>query len=63
MTTTARDLPGPGQTYTFGIVTVARAPGDFRVLSALGRRAVCVCLGDTASGLNRLEQAVRRALA
>ena len=63
MTTSARDLPGPGQTYTFGIVKLARTSGDFRVPFAVGRRARRVHFGDAASGLNRLEQAVRRALA
>jgi hypothetical protein len=63
MTTTARDPGGPGQTYTFRIVRVARAPGDFRVPFPLGRRALRVHLGDVAYGLKRLEPAVRKALA
>jgi transaldolase/glucose-6-phosphate isomerase len=34
----AKDLPVPGQQYTFGIVKAAQARGDFQVLAERGRR-------------------------
>jgi transaldolase/glucose-6-phosphate isomerase len=59
----ARDLPVPGQAYTFGVVKAAQARGDFEVLAARGRRALRVHLGpDVAAGLGRLGAAVERAL-
>jgi transaldolase/glucose-6-phosphate isomerase len=59
----ARDLPIPGQTYTFGVVKAAQARGDFQVLAERGRRALRVHLGpDVAAGLARLRQAVQSAL-
>jgi transaldolase/glucose-6-phosphate isomerase len=60
----ANDLPVPEQKYTFGVVKAAQARGDFQVLAERGRRALRVHLGaDVASGLARLEAAMRRALA
>jgi transaldolase/glucose-6-phosphate isomerase len=38
------DLPLPGQTYTFDVVKVAQARGDFQVLAERGRRALRVHL-------------------
>ncbi|HEY6548536.1 MAG TPA: transaldolase, partial [Vicinamibacteria bacterium] len=59
----AKDLPVPGQKYTFGIVEAAQARGDFEVLAARKRRALRVHLGaDVAAGLKTLDEAVRRAL-
>jgi transaldolase/glucose-6-phosphate isomerase len=59
----AKDLPVPGQKYTFGIVKAAQARGDFQVLAERGRRALRVHLGaDLESGLRTLEDAVKQAL-
>jgi transaldolase / glucose-6-phosphate isomerase len=59
----ARDLPVPGQAYTFGIVKAAQARGDFQVLSERGRRALRVHLGtDVGAGLLTLRAAVESAL-
>src|SRR5207302_2870172 len=59
----AKDLPVPGQKYTFGIVKAAQARGDFAVLAERGRRALRVHLrGDSGAGLEMLEAAVRQAL-
>lgn len=59
----AKDLPVPGQKYTFGIVKAAQARGDFQVLVERGRRALRVHLGaDLQSGLRTLQAAVKEAL-
>jgi transaldolase/glucose-6-phosphate isomerase len=59
----AKDVPVPGQRYTFGIVKAAQARGDFQVLADRGRRALRVHLGpDVAAGLRTLNAAVARAL-
>ena len=58
----ARDLPVPGQRYSFGIVMAAQARGDFEVLAVRGRRALRVHLGaDVAAGLRALDKAVEQA--
>jgi hypothetical protein len=60
----AKDLPVPGQKYTFGIVKAAQARGDFQVLSERDRRALRVHLGpDVAAGLRALGAAIEKALA
>jgi len=60
----AADLPVPGQKYTFGVVKVAQARGDFQVLADRGRRALRVHLGsDVAAGLRHLRRALEQALA
>jgi transaldolase/glucose-6-phosphate isomerase len=60
----ARDLPVPGQKYTFGIVKAAQARGDFAVLAERGRRALRAHLGkNPRSGLATLARAVQKALA
>jgi transaldolase/glucose-6-phosphate isomerase len=60
----AKDLPVPGQKYTFGIVKAAQARGDFAVLSERGRRALRVHLGkNLRSGLAALAKAVQKAIA
>ena len=57
----ARDLPVPGQRYSFGVVKAAQASGDLEVLAARGRRALRVHLGaDVAAGLRALEKAVEQ---
>ncbi|MGE5851383.1 MAG: bifunctional transaldolase/phosoglucose isomerase [Candidatus Methylomirabilota bacterium] len=60
----AKDLPVPGQKYTFGVVKAAQARGDFQVLAERGRRALRVHLGaDVPAGLVALHAAIRQALA
>jgi transaldolase/glucose-6-phosphate isomerase len=60
----AKDLPVPGQKYTFGIVKAAQARGDFQVLADRNRRALRVHLGpDVAAGLKTLDAAIEKALA
>ena len=59
----ARDLPVPGQTYTFGVVKAAQARGDFAVLAERGRRAMRVHLGaDVSAGLKKLADILQEAL-
>jgi transaldolase/glucose-6-phosphate isomerase len=59
----AKDLPVPGQKYTFGVVKAAQARGDFAVLAERGRRALRVHLGkNLKSGLSTLAKAVQQAL-
>jgi transaldolase / glucose-6-phosphate isomerase len=59
----AKDLPVPGQRYTFGVVKAAQARGDFQVLAERERRALRVHLGpDVGAGLRALESAVEKAL-
>jgi hypothetical protein len=60
----AKDLPVPGQKYTFGIVKAAQARGDFSVLAERSRRALRVHLGkNLKSGLATLTKAVQKAIA
>ena len=60
----AKDLPVPGQKYTFGIVKAAQARGDFAVLAERGRRALRVHLGkNLKTGLAMLTRAVQKAIA
>jgi transaldolase / glucose-6-phosphate isomerase len=60
----AKDLPVPGQKYTFGIVKAAQARGDFAVLAERGRRALRVHLGKQLDrGLAALTKAVQKAIA
>lgn len=59
----ARDLPVPGQKYTFGVVKAAQARGDFGVLAERGRRALRVHIsGDLEAGLMAFSRAVDEAL-
>jgi transaldolase/glucose-6-phosphate isomerase len=60
----AKDLPVPGQKYTFGVVKAAQARGDFAVLAERGRRALRVHLGkNLKAGLATLTKAVQQAIA
>jgi len=59
----AKDLPVPGQKFTFGVVKAAQARGDFQVLVERNRRALRVHLSDVDSGLATLKAAVEKALA
>jgi hypothetical protein len=59
----ARDVPVPGQKYTFGVVKAAQAQGDLEVLRERGRQTLHVHLGsNVAAGLAQLASAVERAL-
>jgi hypothetical protein len=59
----AKDLPVPGQKFTFGVVKAAQARGDFAVLAERGRRALRVHLGkNVKTDLAKLARAVRQAL-
>jgi len=59
----AKDLPVPGQKYTFGVVKAAQARGDFQVLADRGRRALRVHLGpNVGAGLRTLAAVVQQAL-
>jgi hypothetical protein len=54
------DFPVPGEAYTFSVLKEAQALGDFRALTARGRRVVRIDLGDDLlSGLERLERAMQ----
>jgi glucose-6-phosphate isomerase len=58
----SRDLPIPGQKYTFGVVIDAQAAGDLAVLESRGRRALRVHLQNIEDGLEALHEAVDEAL-
>jgi transaldolase/glucose-6-phosphate isomerase len=60
----SRDLPVPGEAYSFGIVEAAQAQGDLQVLQERGRRVLRVHLDpNVTAGLQRLEAAIEKALA
>ncbi len=57
------DLTIPEEPYTFSVLKQAQALGDFRSLSAHGRRAIRVDLGtDALAGLQRLQALLADAL-
>lgn len=57
------DLAIPGEPYTFSILKQSQAQGDFRSLSAHGRRAIRVDLGEaTLAGLKKLQELLTQAL-
>ena len=57
------DLPIPEVPYTFSVLKQAQALGDFRSLSAHGRRAIRVDLGtDALAGLQRVQTLLADAL-
>jgi transaldolase / glucose-6-phosphate isomerase len=59
----AKDVPVPGQKYTFGVVKAAQASGDLQVLRERGRRTLHVHLGsDVGAGLVQLASAIEPAL-
>ena len=58
-----RDLDIPGRTYSFGVLKVAQAQGDFEALNARGRRALRLHLpADVPAGLETLRDSVAAAL-
>ncbi|WP_338329591.1 bifunctional transaldolase/phosoglucose isomerase [Commensalibacter sp. Nvir] len=59
----AKDLPVPGEKYTFSIVKEAQARGDFDVLSERDRRVIRIHIkGDLKSGLHSFSKIVLSAL-
>ena len=57
-----KDLPVPGQKFTFGVVKAAQALGDLQVLVDRKRRALRAHIsGDLESGLRKIEQAIGKA--
>jgi len=59
----AKDVPVPGQKYTFGVVKAAQASGDLQVLRERGRRTLHVHVGsNVGAGLAQLASAIERAL-
>jgi glucose-6-phosphate isomerase len=59
----AEDLLVPGQEYTFGLVKVAQARGDFQMLAERRRRALRVHIGkDVKAGLAKLHDLVSAAV-
>jgi transaldolase/glucose-6-phosphate isomerase len=59
----AKDLPVPGQKYTFGVAKAAQARGDFQVLSQRERRALRAHIGkDVDAGLESIKAAIKKAL-
>jgi glucose-6-phosphate isomerase len=54
------DFPVPGEAYSFSVLKEAQALGDFRALTARGRRVVKIDLGDDLlSGLDSFEHAIQ----
>src|SRR4030095_14696178 len=57
------DFPVPGEKYSFSILKQAQALGDFRALSARGRRAIGVHLCDNSvASLRHLRELIAEAL-
>ncbi|HEX8181300.1 MAG TPA: bifunctional transaldolase/phosoglucose isomerase [Pyrinomonadaceae bacterium] len=58
-----RDVPIPGEPYSFSTLKQAQALGDFRSLATRGRRAVRIDLGaDVPAGLKRLQELIGAAV-
>jgi glucose-6-phosphate isomerase len=54
-----KDLPVPGETYSFSVLKDAQAQGDFQSLLSHGRRAIRVDLGSNViDGLRRLKELI-----
>lgn len=53
-----RDLPVPGQDFSFGTLIAAQAAGDADVLEELGRPVLRLHLMDVAAGLDQLRAAL-----
>ncbi|MFL6209171.1 MAG: bifunctional transaldolase/phosoglucose isomerase [Pyrinomonadaceae bacterium] len=59
----SRDVPIPGEPYSFNTLKQAQALGDFRSLASRGRRAIRVDLGaDVPAGLRRLQELIGEAV-
>lgn len=58
-----RDLPVPGEAYTFGTLIRAQADGDLASLQKYGRRALRLHIrGDLSEGIEHAREAIRSAL-
>jgi hypothetical protein len=58
-----RDLPIPGQEYTFGTLIRAQSMGDLESLHEHGRRAIRLHIrGDHAVGVEHIREAIREAV-
>src|SRR3984893_5048477 len=53
-----KDLPLPGEKFTFGVLKQAQALGDFQALRNHGRRVLRVQVRDVAQGLVKIGQSV-----
>jgi hypothetical protein len=53
-----KDIPIPGERFSFGVLKQAQALGDFQALRNHGRRVLRVQLHDVAQGLVKIGQAV-----
>jgi transaldolase/glucose-6-phosphate isomerase len=54
-----RDIPIPGEPYTFGVLADAQATGDLQALQAKGRRVARAHLGaETVAGIRRLADVI-----
>ncbi len=59
-----KDLPIPGQPFTFGTLIKAQAMGDLQSLQKHGRRAISLRIsGDHAAGIERIREAIKEAVA
>jgi transaldolase/glucose-6-phosphate isomerase len=59
-----RDLPIPGEPYTFGTLIRAQALGDLQSLWEHGRRAVRIHIrGDQSAGVEHIREAIKEAIA
>jgi transaldolase / glucose-6-phosphate isomerase len=58
-----KDIPIPGQTFSFGVLKQAQALGDFQALRNHGRRVLRVQVRDVGQGLAKLGQAAGVAVA
>ncbi|HST03891.1 MAG TPA: transaldolase, partial [Chloroflexia bacterium] len=58
-----RDLPIPGQNFTFGTLIRAQSMGDMQSLRKHGRRIIRLHItGDHSVGVERIRQAIRESL-
>ena len=58
-----RDLPIPGQDFTFGTLIRAQSMGDLQSLQKHGRRAIRLHIkGDHAQGIEHIRQAIQSSL-
>jgi transaldolase/glucose-6-phosphate isomerase len=58
-----RDLPIPGQQYSFGTLIRAQSMGDFQSLQKHGRRAIRLHIkGDLSEGVERVRAAIKSAV-
>jgi len=59
-----RDVPIPGELFSFGVLASAQATGDLAALHAHGRRVIRIDLGSSpAAGLRQLTQSIGGATA